>query len=76
MADEKKTTIKDAQDVKLFRCKSCTTEQSEAWLSWKEAEKEKIDENRSALFCPTCKNQIGIYSLLNEVDLTKVKDRF
>jgi len=74
MSDE--TTVKKIKDVPdelLFRCKTCTTEQDEKWLSWNKAEKQKIDGERFGLFCPECKNKLGIYSTENEVDLSKIK---
>lgn len=73
MGDEKLKTIKDVPDEKIFRCSSCTTEQEEKWLSWNESEKQSIDGTRFGIFCPECKNEIGIYSLNNPVDLSKVK---
>lgn len=73
MADETLKKIKDVPDAPLFRCKTCTTEQDEKWLSWNKAEKQKIEGSRFGLFCPECKNSLGIYSLENEVDMTKIK---
>ena len=73
MSEENIKKIKDVPDEKIFRCKTCTTEQEEKWISWNQAEKQNIDGSRCGVFCPECKNQIGIYSKENPVDVSKIK---
>lgn len=65
--------MEEVKDVNLFRCKTCTTEQEEKWLSWNKAKKLKIDDARFGLFCPDCECSLGVYSLEQDVDLSKVK---
>lgn len=73
MSEENVKLIKDVPDEPIFRCKTCTTEQEEKWMSWNQAEKQNIDGSRFGIFCPDCKTRIGIYSKENEVDLSVIK---
>jgi len=73
MGDENIKKISEIPDEKIFRCKTCTTEQEEKWLTWNQVEKQNIDGQRFGLFCPDCKNDIGIYDKDQEVDTTKIK---
>lgn len=75
-------TIANYKDAPLFQCKTCSRPGNLKLLSWNDCDKEPIgNSNKVALFCPDyeksggkgCGNQLGIYSLDNPVDESKIK---
>jgi len=76
MSEEQKSKIvkiKDIKDTIIWKCK-CGTDQEPKYISWNSAKKEMITggDGRAALFCDVCGNQIGIFSLENEVVVDKL----
>jgi hypothetical protein len=71
--ETKVTKIKDIKDTPIWKCK-CGTDQEPKYISWNSAKKEILagDDGRAALFCDVCGNQIGIFSLENEVNVEKL----
>lgn len=81
--EEKKViaTIRDYQNAPLFTCKTCSRPGNPRILSWNDCDRESLGDGRVVLFCPDyekssgkgCGNQLGIYSLENPVDVSKIK---
>lgn len=70
-----KQTLENNQDLKLFRCKNCSSEkEGQVWWSWNEATKQDPSQRRTLLLCPNCEQTLGIFDLDQEVD-TKFKPK-
>jgi hypothetical protein len=68
--EEKKiATIRDNKDKKLFRCKNCSDSDGEVYVSWNDAIKVDPNRDRTLLLCPYCKEQFGVFSLDNPIDI-------
>jgi hypothetical protein len=79
--NEKKIVAEGLLNEKIFRCKTCWTDQTPKWTAWSEAEITPIqsDENkvtiRGALFCKDCHNQFGIYTIASLPEIKKMADK-
>jgi len=68
-----KPTIGKYPDVKIVRCKNCSSDNDgDVWLSWNEMKKEPDSNGRNLCKCPHCKQTLepAILSEKNELDFS------